>query len=118
MLEAVAEWWADAVRRGPYRDAAALKEGGPRHRNFNCSFIFGGQIRGESDAACSIVYSAGQNFIEATAGNNVTSSSASQYGKPIIEPRDLVHAPGQRRPSAPLISRDSHPWLHISVVCR
>ena len=63
MLEAV-RVVGDAVREVHARDAAALKEAGIE---FNCTFIFGAQIRGESMRLFH-VYSAG-NFIEATAEN-------------------------------------------------
>jgi len=60
------------------RDGQALKDAGIE---FNCSFIFGGQIR----VAMRLfhVYSAG-NFIEASRRTR-TSDRRGKYGKPIVE---------------------------------
>ena len=109
MLEAV-RVVGDAVREVHGRDAAALKEAGIE---FNCSFIFGGQIRGEGMRLFHI-YAAG-NFIEATAENPYFQIGESKYGKPII---DRVISPltalGEAAKCA-LISMDSTLRSNISV---
>jgi putative proteasome-type protease len=109
MLEAV-RVVGDAVREVHARDAAALKDAG---LEFNCSFIFGGQVRGEAMRLFH-VYSAG-NFIEATAENPYFQIGESKYGKPII---DRVITPctglGEAAKCA-LISMDSTLRSNISV---
>jgi putative proteasome-type protease len=100
----------DAVRQVHARDAAALEEGGIE---FNCSFIFGGQIRGESMRLFQ-VYAAG-NFIEATNENPYFQIGESKYGKPII---DRVLSPTTRLDEAAkcaLVSMDSTLRSNISV---
>jgi putative proteasome-type protease len=106
MLEAV-RVIGDAVHG---RDAAALKEAGIE---FNCSFIFGGQIHGESTRLFH-VYAAG-NFIEATAENPYFQIGESKYCKPII---DRVVSPATALDEAAkcaLISMDSTLRSNISV---
>ena len=109
MLEAV-RVVGDAVREVHARDAAAMTEAGIE---FNCSFIFGGQIRGEAMRLFH-VYAAG-NFIEATAENPYFQIGESKYGKPII---DRVVAPsislGEAAKCA-LVSMDSTLRSNISV---
>ena len=70
----------EAVREVQRRDGQALKEAGIE---FNCSFIFGGQIRGERMRLFH-VYSAG-NFIEATPENPYFQIGEAKYGKPIVD---------------------------------
>jgi putative proteasome-type protease len=109
MLEAV-RVVGDAVREVHRRDAAALTEAGIE---FNCSFIFGGQIRGES-LRLFHVYAAG-NFIEATAENPYFQIGESKYGKPIL---DRVISPATQLGEAAkcaLISMDSTLRSNISV---
>lgn len=100
----------DAVREVYARDGAALKQAGIE---FNCSFIFGGQIRGERMRLFQI-YSAG-NFIEATPENLYFQIGEAKYGKPII---DRVMAPATTLDEAAkcaLISMDSTLRSNISV---
>ena len=109
MLEAV-RVVGDAVRQVSARDAAALKEAGIE---FNCSFIFGGQIRGEATRLFH-VYAAG-NFIEATPENPYFQIGESKYGKPII---DRVLSPSTSLGEAAkcaLVSMDSTLRSNISV---
>jgi putative proteasome-type protease len=100
----------DAVRTVHQRDGEALKEAGIE---FNCSILFGGQIRGESMRLFH-VYSAG-NFIEATPENPYFQVGESKYGKPIV---DRVITPettlGEAAKCA-LISMDSTLRSNISV---
>ncbi len=100
----------EAVREVHRRDGQALKEAGIE---FNCSFIFGGQIRGERMRLFH-VYSAG-NFIEATPENPYFQIGESKYGKPII---DRVISPETSLDEASkcaLISMDSTLRSNISV---
>jgi putative proteasome-type protease len=100
----------EAVREVHRRDGQALKEAGIE---FNCSFIFGGQIRGERMRLFH-VYSAG-NFIEATPENPYFQIGESKYGKPII---DRVITPStslEEAAKCALISMDSTLRSNISV---
>ena len=100
----------EAVREVHRRDGEALKEAGIE---FHCSFIFGGQIRGERMRLFH-VYSAG-NFIEATPENPYFQIGESKYGKPII---DRVISPETSLDEASkcaLISMDSTLRSNISV---
>ena len=92
------------------RDAQALKDAGIE---FNCSFIFGGQIRGEGMRLFQI-YAAG-NFIEATPENPYFQIGESKYGKPIID-RVVNPATGlDEAAKCALISMDSTLRSNISV---
>ena len=109
MLEAV-RVVGDAVREVHSRDAEALKEAGIE---FNCSFILGGQVRGEQMRLFH-VYAAG-NFIEATAENPYFQIGEAKYGKPII---DRVLSPATSLGEAAkcaLVSMDSTLRSNISV---
>ena len=100
----------EAVREVHRRDGAALKEAGIE---FHCSFIFGGQIRGERTRLFH-VYSAG-NFIEATPENPYFQIGESKYGKPIID-RVISPATGlDEAAKCALISMDSTLRSNISV---
>ncbi len=80
---------------------------------FNCSFLLGGQIRGEPVRLFQ-VYAAG-NFIEATPENTYFQIGEAKYGKPII---DRVITPATTLDEAAkcaLISMDSTLRSNISV---
>jgi putative proteasome-type protease len=99
-----------AVREVHERDARALKDAGI---DFNCQFLFGGQIRGEQPRLFQ-VYAAG-NFIESTPENPYFQIGEAKYGKPII---DRVVSPATRLDEAAkcaLISMDSTLRSNISV---
>jgi len=100
----------EAVRTVHQRDGEALQEAGIE---FNCSFLFGGQIRGETTRLFH-VYAAG-NFIEATPENPYFQIGESKYGKPIV---DRVITPettlGEAAKCA-LVSMDSTLRSNISV---
>jgi putative proteasome-type protease len=100
----------EAVREVRARDAAALKDAGIE---FTCSFILGGQIRGEAMRLFN-VYSAG-NFIEATPENPYFQIGEAKYGKPIID-RVIGPATGlDEAAKCALISMDSTLRSNISV---
>jgi putative proteasome-type protease len=100
----------EAVREVRTRDAQPLKDAGIE---FNCSFIFGGQIRGEGMRLFQ-VYAAG-NFIEATPENPYFQIGESKYGKPIID-RVISPATGlDEAAKCALISMDSTLRSNISV---
>ena len=109
MFEAV-RILGEAIREVHRRDAESLNE---FKIDFNASFIFGGQIRGEAMRLFQ-VYSAG-NFIEATHENPYFQIGEAKYGKPII---DRVLQPGTPLDEAAkcaLISMDS--TLRSNISC-
>jgi putative proteasome-type protease len=100
----------DAVRKVFARDAEAMRKQGVE---FNCTLVFGGQIRGER---CRLfqIYSAG-NFIEAQDENVYFQIGESKYGKPIL---DRVVTPATTLDEAAkcvLISMDSTLRSNVSV---
>jgi len=100
----------EAIREVHQRDGQALKDAGIE---FHCSFIFGGQIRGERMRLFHL-YAAG-NFIEATPENPYFQIGEAKYGKPII---DRVIAPAtslEEAAKCALISMDSTLRSNISV---
>lgn len=100
----------DAVRAVYERDAEQLKKFGIE---FNCSFIFGGQIVGESPRLFQI-YAAG-NFIEATPENPYFQIGEAKYGKPIIDRILTPSVPLDEAAKCALISMDSTLRSNISV---
>jgi putative proteasome-type protease len=100
----------DAVREVHTRDAHALKEAGIE---FNCSFLLGGQIRGERTRLFQ-VYAAG-NFIEATPENTYFQIGEAKYGKPIIDRVITPATPLDEAAKCALISMDSTLRSNISV---
>jgi putative proteasome-type protease len=100
----------EAVREVHARDGAALNDAGIE---FNCSLIFGGQIRGEPMRLFQL-YAAG-NFIEATPENPYFQVGESKYGKPIVD-RVITPATGlDEAAKCALISMDSTLRSNISV---
>jgi len=100
----------DAVRAVYERDAEHLKHFGV---DFNCSFIFGGQIKGEAPRLFQ-VYAAG-NFIEATPENPYFQIGEAKYGKPIIDRVLAPSMPLDEAAKCALISMDSTLRSNISV---
>jgi putative proteasome-type protease len=100
----------DAVRTVYARDAEHLKRFGIQ---FNCQFIFGGQIGDEPPRLFS-VYSAG-NFIEATPENPYFQIGEAKYGKPIIDRVLTPATPLDEAAKCALISMDSTLRSNISV---
>lgn len=100
----------DAVREVHRHDGAALKEAGVE---FQCSFLFGGQIRGEPPRLFQ-VYAAG-NFIEATPENPYFQIGESKYGKPIIDRVITPEVSLDEAAKCALISMDSTLRSNISV---
>ena len=100
----------EAIRDVHRRDAEALKE---FKIDFNASFIFGGQIRGEPTRLFQ-VYSAG-NFIEATHENPYFQIGEAKYGKPIIDRVLQPSTPLDEAAKCALISMDS--TLRSNISC-
>jgi len=99
-----------AVRRVYEQDGAALREAGV---DFNCSFIFGGQIRGEAQRLF-LAYSAG-NFIEATAETCYFQIGESKYGKPVLDRMLVPNSPLDEAAKCALVSMDSTLKSNLSV---
>jgi putative proteasome-type protease len=100
----------DAVREVHRRDAAALAE---FDVDFNCSFILGGQIRGQG-MRLFMIYSAG-NFIESTEVTPYFQIGESKYGKPIIDRVVTPETPLDEAAKCALISMDSTLRSNLSV---
>jgi putative proteasome-type protease len=100
----------DAVREVHERDAHALSQAGIE---FNCNFLFGGQIRGEQMRLFQ-VYAAG-NFIEAIPENPYFQIGEAKYGKPIIDRVLSPATPLDEAAKCALISMDSTLRSNISV---
>lgn len=109
MFEAV-HLVGDAVRKVHARDAETLQDFGIE---FNCSFLFGGQIAGEP-CRVFMVYAAG-NYIETTAENPYFQIGESKYGKPIIDRVVTPTTPLDEAAKCALISMDSTLRSNLSV---
>jgi putative proteasome-type protease len=109
-LAQAAELVGRAVRKVHARDGRAFADFGIE---FNCSFILGGQIRGE---ACRLfnVYSAG-NFIEAHSDCPYFQIGESKYGKPILDRVLGPETPIDDAVKCLLVSMDSTLRSNISV---
>jgi putative proteasome-type protease len=99
-----------AVRRVHEQDGAALAAAGV---DFNCSMIFGGQIKGES-MRLFLVYSAG-NFIEATRETCYFQVGESKYGKPVLDRMITPATPLDEAAKCALVSMDSTLKSNLSV---
>ena len=99
-----------AVRRVYQQDGPALKAAG---LDFNASFIFGGQIKGEAMRLFQ-VYSPG-NFIEATREACFFQIGESKYGKPILDRVLVPLTPLDEATKCALISMDSTLKSNLSV---
>jgi putative proteasome-type protease len=99
-----------AVRRVYRQDGPSLKAAGI---DFNCSMIFGGQIKGEA-MRLFLVYSAG-NFIEATRETCYFQVGESKYGKPILDRVVTPQTPLEEAAKCALVSMDSTLKSNLSV---
>ncbi len=99
-----------AVRHVYDRDAEALKHAG---LDFNVSFIFGGQVKGEG-MRLFLVYSAG-NFIEATNETPYFQIGESKYGKPVLDRVLTPDTPLDEAAKCALVSMDSTMKSNLSV---
>jgi putative proteasome-type protease len=99
-----------AVRRVYEEDGPALRATGV---DFNCSMIFGGQIKGEA-MRLFLVYSAG-NFIEATRETCFFQVGESKYGKPILDRVLTPNTPLSQAAKCALVSMDSTLKSNLSV---
>ena len=99
-----------AVRHVYDRDAEALKHAG---LDFNVSFIFGGQVKGEG-MRLFLVYSAG-NFIEATTETPYFQVGESKYGKPVLDRVLTPDTPLDEAAKCALVSMDSTMKSNLSV---
>jgi putative proteasome-type protease len=99
-----------AVRHVYDRDAEALKHAG---LDFNVSFIFGGQVKGEG-MRLFLVYAAG-NFIEATTETPYFQVGESKYGKPVLDRVLTPETPLDEAAKCALVSMDSTMKSNLSV---
>jgi len=99
-----------AVRHVYERDGEALKQAG---LDFNVTFIFGGQVRGEG-MRLFMVYAAG-NFIEATSETPYFQVGESKYGKPVLDRVLTPNTPLDAAAKSALVSMDSTMKSNLSV---
>jgi putative proteasome-type protease len=99
-----------AIRRVHAHDAESLQNAG---LDFNVSFIFGGQIKGEGMRLFQ-VYSAG-NFIEATPETPYFQVGESKYGKPVLDRVITPDTPLDEAAKCALVSMDSTLKSNLSV---
>jgi len=99
-----------AVRHVYERDGEALKQSG---LDFNISFIFGGQFKGEG-MRLFMVYAAG-NFIEATTETPYFQLGESKYGKPVLDRVLTPNTPLDEAAKCALVSMDSTMKSNLSV---
>ncbi|HYP83977.1 proteasome-type protease [Variovorax sp.] len=99
-----------AVRHVYERDGEALKQAG---LDFNVTFIFGGQVRGEG-MRLFMVYAAG-NFIEATSETPYFQVGESKYGKPVLDRVLTPNTPLDAAAKCALVSMDSTMKSNLSV---
>jgi putative proteasome-type protease len=99
-----------AVRHVYERDGASLKQAG---LDFNVSFIFGGQVKGEG-MRLFLVYAAG-NFIEATTETPYFQVGESKYGKPVLDRVLTPDTPLDEAAKCALVSMDSTMKSNLSV---
>ncbi len=100
----------EAIRRVRARDGAALAQD---NIEFNASFIFGGQIKGEP-MRLFLVYAAG-NFIEATCETPFFQIGESKYGKPVLDRVITPDTPLDEAAKCALVSMDSTLKSNLSV---
>jgi putative proteasome-type protease len=105
-----AELVGEGIREIYRRDGSSMQQFG---LDFNCSFILGGQIRGE-DCRLFNIYSAG-NFIEAHAESPYFQIGEFKYGKPIVDRVITPETPLDVAAKCALISMDSTLRSNISV---
>jgi putative proteasome-type protease len=107
----------DAVRVLGHTIRSVYDENGPALRaagvDLGCTFIFGGQIRGEATRLF-LVYSTG-NFIEATPESCYFQIGESKYGKPVLDRMLAPHTPLADAAKCALISIDSTLKSNVSV---
>ena len=99
-----------AIRKVKERDEKALANAGIE---FNCSFIFGGQVADEKPRLFNI-YSAG-NFVESTLETCYFQIGEAKYGKPILDRVINYNTSLDLATKAALISMDSTLKSNISV---
>lgn len=98
------------VRRVNDQDGPSLQKAGI---DFSCSFIFGGQIKGEA-MRLFLVYSAG-NFIEATRETCYFQIGEAKYGKPVLDRMVVPSTTLGAATKCALVSIDSTIKSNVSV---
>jgi putative proteasome-type protease len=109
-LSEAARLVGNAVREVHRRDAATLAEFSV---DFNCSFILGGQIKGQGTRLF-MIYAAG-NFVEASQVSPYFQIGESKYGKPIIDRVVTPATPLDEVAKCALVSMDSTLRSNLSV---
>ncbi|WP_293760117.1 proteasome-type protease [uncultured Aquitalea sp.] len=100
----------ETLREIAHRDGPALSQS---HIEVGCSFLLGGQIKGEAPRLFNI-YPQG-NFIESTTDTPYFQIGEAKYGKPIIDRVIQHHTPVEDAAKCALISFDSTMKSNLSV---
>lgn len=109
-LYEIARYLGDKIRQIQEQDRSWLQKDG---MDFKCSFLLGGQIKGE-DLELYHIYSQG-NFIQATPETPFLQIGETKYGKPILDRTLKFDTPLEACAKCALLSIDSTMKSNISV---
>ena len=109
-LYEVARYIGSKIRQIHEQDRAWLQQDGI---DFKCSFLLGGQIKGE-DPDLYLIYNQG-NFIQATKETPFLQIGETKYGKPILDRTLNYETPLEAAAKSALLSIDSTMKSNISV---
>lgn len=109
-LYEVARYIGSKIRQIHEQDRAWLKQDGI---DFKCSFLLGGQIKGE-DPELYLIYNQG-NFIQATKETPFLQVGETKYGRPILDRTLNYETPLEAAAKSALLSIDSTMKSNISV---
>lgn len=109
-LYEVARYIGGKIRQVHEQDRSWLQQDGI---DFKCSFLLGGQIKGE-DPELYLIYNQG-NFIQATKETPFLQIGETKYGRPILDRRLTYETPLEEVAKCALLSIDSTMKSNISV---
>ena len=109
-LYEVARYIGSKIRQIHEQDRAWLQQDGI---DFKCSFLLGGQIKGE-DPELYLIYNQG-NFIQATKETHFLQVGETKYGRPILDRTLNYEMPLEAAAKCALLSIDSTMKSNISV---
>lgn len=109
-LYEVARYIGSKIRQVHEQDKSWLQQDGI---DFKCSFLLGGQIKGE-DPGLYLIYNQG-NFIQATSQTPFLQIGETKYGRPILDRTLNYNTPLEAAAKGALLSIDSTMKSNISV---
>jgi len=109
-LYEVARYIGSKIRQVHEQDRAWLQQDGI---DFKCSFLLGGQIKGE-EPELYLIYNQG-NFIQATSETPFLQIGETKYGRPILDRTLSYTTPLEKAAKCALLSIDSTMKSNISV---